>query len=30
MTLADIYHYPSQHFDFHRRQFTPVAHQEEP
>jgi hypothetical protein len=23
MTLADIYHYPTQHFDFHRRQLTP-------
>lgn len=22
MTLADIYHYPTQHFDFHRRQLT--------
>lgn len=22
MTVADIYHYPSQHFDFHRRQLT--------
>jgi len=22
MTLADLYHYPSQHFDFHQRQLT--------
>ena len=22
MTLADIYHYPTQHFDFHQRQLT--------
>jgi len=22
MTLADIYHYPTRHFDFHRRQLT--------
>jgi hypothetical protein len=22
MTVADIYHYPTQHFDFHRRQLT--------
>ena len=22
MTLADLYHYPTQHFDFHRRQLT--------
>jgi hypothetical protein len=22
MTLADIYHYPTQHYDFHRRQLT--------
>lgn len=22
MTLADIYHYPTQHFEFHRRQLT--------
>jgi len=22
MTLADIYRYPSQHFDFHRAQLT--------
>jgi hypothetical protein len=31
MTVADIYHYPTQHFDFHRRQLTLVgAQQEEP
>lgn len=23
MTLADLYRYPTQHFDFHRRQLTP-------
>jgi len=22
MTLADLYHYPTQHFDFHQRQLT--------
>jgi hypothetical protein len=22
MTLADVYHYPTQHFDFHQRQLT--------
>ena len=22
MTLADVYHYPTQHFDFHERQLT--------
>jgi hypothetical protein len=22
MTLADVYHYPTQHFDFHKRQLT--------
>ena len=22
MTVADIYHYPTQHFDFHQRQLT--------
>jgi len=22
MTMADIYHYPSQHFGFHQRQLT--------
>jgi hypothetical protein len=22
MTLADVYHFPTQHFDFHRRQLT--------
>jgi hypothetical protein len=22
MTLADVYHYPTQHFEFHRRQLT--------
>jgi hypothetical protein len=22
MTLGDVYHYPTQHFDFHRRQLT--------
>ncbi|MET9856811.1 hypothetical protein ABZY57_28240 [Streptomyces sp. NPDC006450] len=22
MTLADLYRYPTQHFDFHRRQLT--------
>jgi hypothetical protein len=22
MTLADLYHYPTQHFDFHRRQLS--------
>ena len=26
MTLADVYHYPTQHFDFHRRQLSgPLA-----
>ena len=23
MTLADLYHYPTQHFEFHQRQLTP-------
>jgi hypothetical protein len=22
MTLADVYHFPTQHYDFHRRQLT--------
>ena len=22
MTLADLYHYPTQHFEFHQRQLT--------
>ena len=22
MTLADLYHYPTKHFDFHQRQLT--------
>lgn len=26
MTLADLYHYGTQHFDFHRRQLTLPAH----
>ncbi|MER5474217.1 DinB family protein [Streptomyces sp. NPDC002935] len=25
MTIADLYHYPTQHFDFHRRQLTLTA-----
>jgi len=30
MTVADIYHYPTQHFDFHRRQLTLTgAHEKE-
>jgi hypothetical protein len=29
MTVADIYHYPSQHFDFHRRQLTLTGAREE-
>ena len=24
MTLADVYHYPTQHFEHHRRQLTLV------
>ena len=28
MTLLDIYHYPTQHYDHHRRQLTLVAAQE--
>jgi hypothetical protein len=28
MTLADIYHYPTQHFGFHRRQLTLTGAQE--
>ena len=35
MTVADIYHYPTQHFGFHRRQLTlggaePTRPEEEP
>jgi len=29
MTLADLYHYPTQHFDFHRRQLTLTGAREE-
>jgi len=29
MTVADIYHYPTQHFDFHRRQLTLTGAREE-
>jgi hypothetical protein len=25
MTLADVYHYPTQHFDFHKRQLTLIG-----
>ena len=31
MTLADVYHYPTQHFDFHRRQLSgPLAPTDSP